>query len=138
MKTLNLTYVNRTQRTSKAGKPFTSISIKATEYGDKYISGFGGKANEGWKAGDTVEVLDVIQKGQYLNFEMLKAQAVNNNVEVMALSHKLDLIGSQLRSVIEHLSGTNRLDRNSDGSKSPDFSPQDDGLDYINPEDFPN
>ncbi len=68
---LHLTYVGRFEKTSKAGKPYTSMSLKANEYGDKYISGFGGKENAHWKAGDSIEV-DVEQKGEYLNFSMPK------------------------------------------------------------------
>lgn len=139
---LNLTFVKRAERTSKAGKPFTSLSIKTTQYGERYLSGFGNKANENWKEGDEVEVAEVVQKGEYLNFEMPKHTPNNSSVEVMAVSHKLDLISSQLRSVIDHLSGKNRLDLTSAGTKVPDFTPAtmnipDDGLDQINPEEIP-
>lgn len=56
---------------SAKGIPYTKLSFKCTEYGDKYIGGFGNKANEGWKQGDTVEVI-IKQNGEYLNFEMPK------------------------------------------------------------------
>lgn len=133
---LTLTYVNRTQRTSKAGKPFTSVSIKATEYGDRYISGFGNKSNESWKAGDVVEVTSVVEKGQYLNFEMAKAPS-GGQVEVMALSHKVDQLQSMLRSVIDHLSGKSLLNMTSAGKPVPDFHQVDDGLDQIDPDSIP-
>jgi len=82
---LTLTFVNRIEKISqRTNKPFTSMSIKAQEYGDRYISGFGNKANENWKAGDVVEVDEVkeVEKDgkTYLNFEMPK---FGNNGEVM-------------------------------------------------------
>lgn len=82
---LNLTYIQRTERTAKAsGKPFTSLSIKAKEYGDKFLSGFGNRANADWKEGmevEVAEVKEVVKDGKtYLNFEMPKA--FNGNPEV--------------------------------------------------------
>ena len=78
---LNLTYVDRKSRTSSAGKPFTSITIKAREYGEKFLSGFGSKENQGWNVGDEVEVAEVkeVQKGDktYLNFEMPRVERSN-------------------------------------------------------------
>jgi len=57
--------------TTKDGKPYTRVLLKAQEYGDKPISGFGNKVNETWKAGDevTIDVTEV-KKGEavYLNF----------------------------------------------------------------------
>ena len=91
---LTLTSITRTPRTSKDGKPFTSVSIKAKEYGEKFISGFGNKANENWKVGDEVEVAAVIEKpstnkqGQpvvYLNFEMPKSGGATASPEVMKI-----------------------------------------------------
>ena len=129
MVNLTLTYVNRTERTSKAGNPYTSLSIKANEYGDKFIGGFGSKANENWKVGDTVEVLGVTEKvvgeNKYLNFEMPKTDdtimEVKNEVkhELVGLSLGMGKLNAKLDKVIEHLSGGKRLDRTSDGSEMP-------------------
>ena len=55
------------------GKPYSKISIKCTEHGDKYIGGFVNKDNENWKEGDTVDII-VKQNGEYLNFETPKAE----------------------------------------------------------------
>lgn len=60
---------------SKAGKPYTKMSIKAKEYGDKWISGFKNKQNEGWKDGDIVEAI-IKENGEYLNFELPKKDDV--------------------------------------------------------------
>jgi len=60
--------------TSKTpGKPYSKISIKCTEHGDKYLGGFVNKDNENWKEGDTVDII-VKQNGEYLNFETPKAE----------------------------------------------------------------
>lgn len=80
---LNLTYVKRDERVSvRTNKPFTSISIKAKEYGEKYLSGFGNKDNANWKEGmevEVAEVKEVVKDGKtYLNFEMPKAGTVDN------------------------------------------------------------
>lgn len=59
------------QLKSAKGIPYTKLSFKCKEYGDKYVGGFGNKANEGWKIGDTVDII-IKQNGEYLNFEMPK------------------------------------------------------------------
>lgn len=73
--TATLTKVYRTDKDkngnplmSKAGKPYTRMSIKCQEHGDKWLSGFSSGWNQNWKEGDTVEI-EVKQNGQYLNFE---------------------------------------------------------------------
>ena len=75
-----LTFVKRTQETSKAGKPYTRMSIKTESCGERYISGFGNKDNEGWNAGTVVEIdikdsTSMDKNGvPYLNFEVPKKQ----------------------------------------------------------------
>ncbi len=74
--TLTAVYRNTTDKAgnplkSAKGIPYTKLSFKCKEYGDKYVGGFGNKANESWKQGDTVEVI-IKENGQYLNFEMPK------------------------------------------------------------------
>lgn len=72
MQTLTITSINRYNKTAKSsGKPFVSVALKAQEYGDRTISGFGNKENEHWVVGDIVEV-EVETKGEYLNFTMPK------------------------------------------------------------------
>lgn len=76
---LTLTYVDRKERMSKEqpgkpSRPFTSLTIKAQEYNDKFLSGFGNRENAGWKVGDVVEVGEIREVSKdgkiYLNFEM--------------------------------------------------------------------
>lgn len=71
---LTLTQVTRNMRTSaRTGKAYESVSLKAQEYGDRFINGFGRLDNKGWKSGDVieVEVKEVEKDGKtFLNFEM--------------------------------------------------------------------
>lgn len=60
--------------TAKAtGKPYSKLSFKCVEHGDKWLSGFKGRENENWKEGDVVDVI-VKQNGEYLNFDVPKAE----------------------------------------------------------------
>lgn len=144
MTKLTLTQVTRTQRTSKYGKPFTSLTIKANEYGQKFLSGFGNKANESWKEGDVVEVENVVEKpgtnkqGQpvvYLNFEMPKAQASTGfDTKILSeIANGITTLKLQNQKIIDHLSGKSRLDRTSTGQPIP-FQ---DTVEDINPDDIP-
>lgn len=82
---------------SSQGKPYTSVRIKTQEHGDKFISGFGNAENAHWKAGDTVDI-EVVQKGDYLNFTMPKKE------EKMAAS------AAELKNLLE-FGVIGRLDR---------------------------
>ena len=70
---VTITSISRKERTSKAGKPFTSVGIRCEQYGDKWLSGFGNADNANWKVGDRVEI-EVYQKGEYLNFTTKKGE----------------------------------------------------------------
>lgn len=58
---------------SKLGKPYSKMSVKCVEHGDKWLSGFKGRENEHWKEGDQVDVI-VKQNGDFLNYEVPKAE----------------------------------------------------------------
>ncbi len=117
MTKLTLTFVKRTERTSaKTSKPYTSLSIKAREYNDKYLSGFGNKENASWKEGDEVEVADVKEvekEGKtYLNFEMAKSAPVGSqevltgiselNNRMLKMSFEIAQILSFVKELTEH------------------------------------
>ncbi len=57
----------------KNGKPYTSVRIKAQEYGDQWLSGFGNAENAKWQGNEQVELI-VEKKGEYLNFSMPKKE----------------------------------------------------------------
>ena len=58
---------------SKLGKPYSKMSVKCVEHGDKWLSGFKGRENENWKEGDQVDII-VKQNGEYLNYDVPKAE----------------------------------------------------------------
>lgn len=138
MQKLNLTYVQRTPRTSGAGKPFISVSIKATQYGEKYLSGFGNKANEDWKPGDEVEVESVkeVPKGDkvYLNFEMSKAGAPNakQHEEVMNEFTKVKMLLNEL--VMEKRKNDKTMIA---GTDIPYPQPEDEGIEELDDSQIP-
>lgn len=110
-----ITYVNRTQRTSKAGKPYTSLSLKVESRGDKFINGFGNASNEGWKVGDSVDIL-IEEKGEYLNF----TPANSKKAEEITLKHTLTGIEIKLGQIYSYLQ-VNLPKRTSDGKLMPNF-----------------
>lgn len=91
---------NGNQLTSKDGKPYTRMSIKANEYGDKWISGFKNKSNENWKSGDEVECI-VEQKGEYLNFSLPKGGMSNEGME--KILNLLTTIRLEVSQIKEHV-----------------------------------
>ncbi len=88
-----LTAVSRNDRTAKNGKKYISIGFKCTEYGDRWINGFGSKDNADWKEGDEVKV-EIFEKDgkdgkKYLNFSipdltaetLIRLEALERTVE---------------------------------------------------------
>ncbi len=54
---------------TRDGRPYERLAVKVAEHGEKWVSGFGNKANAYWKEGDEVDI-NIEQKGEYLNFSM--------------------------------------------------------------------
>lgn len=129
---------NGNQYMSKAGKPYTKCNIKATEYGDKYISGFGNKTTQGWKVGDTVEI-EITPNGEYLNFSVPKAEAGLSSQDremFMRIEKKLDAVLWHVVEMAKDKKGmyTSPEMEGIDVSKSGDVPYH---ADEINPEDIP-
>ena len=83
METVKITKIYRSMKDkngnplkTKDGRPYERVAIKTTQYGDKYISGFGGKGNLEWKEGDEVQI-EISENGEYLNFDMPKASSAS-------------------------------------------------------------
>lgn len=53
---LTLTYVKNEDRVSKKGKPYVSCSLRAIEFGETYINGFGNYETKQWQIGDMIDV----------------------------------------------------------------------------------
>ena len=84
---LNIEKVYRKEEISKkTNKPYTRLAIKTKEYPDKWISGFGNKHNSEWKQGDSVDV-NVIEKGEYLDFEM-----INSDTRIDILEQRIKVL----------------------------------------------
>jgi hypothetical protein len=86
MQQVTLSKVFREQKVSKTkkdkdGKDFiyTSLRILTTEYGNKWLSGFGNESNVKWKEGDIVNI-EVTENGEYLNFSTPR---VSKNEDVL-------------------------------------------------------
>ena len=48
---------NGNQLINKNGKPYTRMSVKVAEHGEKWISGFESPVNKGWKEGGVVAMV---------------------------------------------------------------------------------
>lgn len=103
--TIVISEINRYNKTSKSsGKPFVSVAIKTQD--GRSISGFGNKDNQGWQAGDSVEV-EIEQKGEYLNFSMPKGtfQKGGTTPDVNRVETKQMEIFNQLQTIGQTLTG---------------------------------
>jgi len=84
---------------SKLGKPYSKLSVKCVEYGDKWLSGFKGRENENWKEGDQVDVI-VKQNGDFLNYEVPKAE---DKLAMRVSAIEVEIM--QLRNAVASLGG---------------------------------
>ena len=86
------------------GQPYTKLSLKTQEHGDRYIYGFGNQDNARWNNGDIVEIEvweDTYQDKQYLKFKMPKRTITREEFE--ALSAKVEALEKKVNAA---LSGT--------------------------------
>lgn len=99
---LTLTQVKRTPRvSSRTGKPFTSLGIKAVEYGNVWIGGFDSSVTESWKAGDRVTVESVEKQGQWLNFTVQKPEkAQSAGVNLLPVLERIALAVEDIRAIV--------------------------------------
>jgi len=136
---LTITAISRKERTSKAGRPFTSVGLKTVEYGDRWLSGFGNKRNEHWKKGDKIDV-EVEDTGQYLNFTMPEQEegtdsgpAANNaataelkNILMLKVLPQLDQLHKDLLALDERMAVfAQRAGLAADDFPTPDFDEKD-------------
>ena len=99
---LTLTFVKREEKISpRNNKPYTSMTIKAKEHGDRYISGFNSKETSYWKEGDVVEV-EVTESDKsdkegrpYLNWKPVDKEK--------ALEDRVVSLEKQVRELVEFI-----------------------------------
>lgn len=124
---------------SKKGAPYTRMSIKTEQHGDKWISGFKNKDNAHWKEGDTVEV-NITESGQYLNFETPKVEDKNNE-KLEKILNVLTGMKLELEIIKERLPKRNVAQMEPTDSprpdEMPDFDVKGETFPDINPEDIP-
>lgn len=127
---LTLTFVRSEQKISpRTNKPFTSQSIRSTEYGERYLSGFESKETINWKVGDVVEVevkeSDKLDKNgkPYLNWSLPKPESP----VMLRLESVEKVIKGMQREIYQIINEVKRLNPNSGltsaGTKVPDFTP---------------
>lgn len=125
-------------------KPYTRMSIKTQEHGDRWISGFQNKGNANWREGDTVEILlETTKKDdkEYLNFSLPKMEDVQEE-KLSKIEFKMGAIGLRLAIIEEHLGIKNADDYKTIGQNKPVEKPADlDNIEYpdeeLNLEDIP-
>lgn len=96
---------------STKGRPYTRMSIKTNEYGEKWISGFQGKENSNWKEGDTVEVIiKKTERGgtEYLNFEVPKQEDKTKD-ELVKISLQLSGIKLLVQQIADTVGVNNKI-----------------------------
>lgn len=102
MEKQKITYINRTTRTSKAGKPYESLSIKTDRHGEKFLGGFGSKETNDWKVGDEVEievkeVASADGTKTYLNFDYARKPSLETRI--IALEGTLTLLKNAMEPI---------------------------------------
>ena len=112
----------------KNGRPYEKLGLKAQEYGDRWISGFGNRTNQNWKEGDQVEV-EIEEKGQYLNFKTIDKEEVQLNemktiltniaVQMTTLGIKIDKIGRMLEGEKKSVSNEDDWNKLTGGDDYP-------------------
>ena len=128
---LTLTYVRGEQKISpRTNKPYESLSLKSTEYGDRFLSGFGSKETMNWKIGDVVEV-EVVESDKidktgkpYLNWSLPKKPTWED--ELAKVHFSIANIHRKIDQIVEHLKEKNTTGLTSAGTKVPDFTPNTD------------
>lgn len=110
------------QVSTRTNKPFTSLSLLTTEYGSRYLSGFGSKESSSWKIGDVVEV-DVTESEKldkngkpYLNWSLIKKPDEMASIKATLAKHE-----RLINEIVEHIKMKEDDGRNSDGSLPPNF-----------------
>lgn len=128
MEKCKITWLKREQKTSANGKPYTRLALKTDKFGEEFLSGFGNRDNENWAVGSEVDLIvkKVEKDGKtYLNFDTPKKEDKSLK-ELNDIAIKVAIIQNDVKRIINHLTGEDRLDRTSDNTPIPDFNPPED------------
>ena len=131
---VTLTKVNRQEKTSAQGKPYTRLGVQTVEHGSLWLSGFDSTLTRNWTDGDTVDidVQKVVKDGkEYLNFTVPKPEDQTNK-KLEQILNMLTTINLALKRI-----ESNQPQLTSAGTKIPDFSEVDDLSDSYAEEDVP-
>lgn len=92
--------IRKAQVSARTGKPYTSLSIKAKEHGDRYLSGFGSAKTDSWKEGDVV-MLEVTESEKldkngkpYLNWDHIDNEKLMEQ-RISDLERRVKLLETQ-------------------------------------------
>lgn len=97
METLTLTRVFRKSIETKKG-PAVKVGVKATEYGDTWLSCFENAYTKDWEEGKKVEVVEVKQNGQWHNIVLPKNGSNGNGGNDQVMKEL-----KYIRTLLEHL-----------------------------------
>ncbi|MDZ4228262.1 MAG: hypothetical protein U1E54_03375 [Candidatus Levybacteria bacterium] len=109
---------------TRDGRPYTRLLLKCKEYAQQSISMFDNEQTKDWKEGMEVELnIEKVKVGdrEFLNGSLPKKED-KTNAEIAALGFSIANLNRKVDSIINHLSGKDRLDTTSTGDKIPDFS----------------
>ncbi len=132
MKTYHITFIGRETKVSpKTNKPYERISLKVSEYGNRFLSGFGSQVTQNWKMGDDVEltVSEVANpKGgmSYLNFEYAKPDSLADRVKRIEITvQQLEPMFREWKEKNSKVGSTN-IPYPTEPQGQPNFDTQDD------------
>lgn len=120
---LTITQITRTKvdregnpLTTRDGRNYERVLLKATEKGDRWISGFGSSDNEGWAVGSVIDVgVEEVNKDgtTYLNFKK-----ANPN----------DLIMREIENIKDRLTELESMPGTQESAKKSDSPPAEDEI----------
>lgn len=83
---------------TKAGKPYTRITIQVPEHGDKWLSGFFNPGMNEWKIGSMIEI-EVEQNGQWLNFKTPNRNVSREEFDILV--KRVDVLGKGFIEIVK-------------------------------------
>lgn len=120
---------------NKDGKPYERCSIKVTEYGDKYLSGFGNQVTKGWSVGDEIDIL-IEEKGEFINFSLPKKEAGMSDMDretLRRIEQTVTNTNTHVMRIYKHLGIEERQTAGNTDVPYPEYTGEVD----FNPEDKP-